>query len=104
MRYVIEGPNHTVNVKFVSTRTIRKHASATATEVMRGLFCQEENLIYLVKGMSPQETMQILLHEAMHAANWQLSGTEDEEAKTDALAAWMIRLFKVTTWESLVCK
>lgn len=88
MNKLVKGPLFQIKVKFVTERTIRKHVRHTKTESVRGLFDSAKNLILVDKTLAAEELRHTLLHEMVHAAEFQLSGQE-EEARVDAMARWI---------------
>ena len=101
MRYKIEGPTNLINVRFVTEKTLKKHWGKPI-ESIAGLYTNSNNTIWIRTGMEKHKTMLVLMHEAVHAAIDQLVGVEDEEARADALAAWIIRLTKLSDYQNIL--
>jgi hypothetical protein len=95
----LEGPLHKIRVKEVSQRYLQRTMAAKG-EIVAGGFVAEENCIYILKDADRTAKLQILLHEAIHAADHQTS-LLDEEARADVWSSWLIRLFKATGVEEL---
>lgn len=93
------GPLHDVNIKFVTKRTLRRHWGKA--ENVLGLYDPDKNTIFVAKDQEPQQLLQCLFHELIHAAEDQC-GALEEEARADVLGSWLIKLFKVTSTEEVI--
>lgn len=84
------GPLHPVTLKHVAYRTLCKHAGhpTTSKELIRGVFLPDKNLILVDSKLPDAEREHIVMHELVHAAEYQLSG-QDEEGRVDGLARWI---------------
>lgn len=97
MRYKtlkLNGPLHPVKLKFVSQRTINR-AVASKNESVRGCYIPDENLIYVCREISEEEQLIVVAHELMHAAEFQVSGQE-EEARVDTMGRFLLNFARVS--------
>ena len=101
MKYIVAGPCFNITVKFVSRKTLHKHAKNKPGEKTNGLYDDVKNLIYIANDLSEDETLHVLCHELIHACEYQVSGQE-EEARVDSMASWLVKIAQFTVWQQVV--
>jgi Zn-dependent peptidase ImmA (M78 family) len=98
----IEGILHDISVSLVSQKYLDR-IQANKGETVEGCYVYEDALIYVSKELSPPNKIHSLFHELYHMIEHHTERM-DSEARADAFATWMIRLFKPESIEELLKK